>query len=850
ADNSLPEYDSFCFEIEPDQERLINLMKNDISDYSSRDPLLEEADLFLASDNSIPPSIEDVADDSEGDICFLEELLINDSILSHESSNSNFEDNPSILRPPSEPPNAETDTREKIPVVMNDKDKFDEDYYFFMIDKVFYFLSVESEDTIFDPAFPCRASEDKRDYDVPVFTIDVCDNHSEIFSDSKIDDDILVYDNDFEDTEYVEASLSDPEIVNVEEENVVQQEEEEFDLEDISHIQVVLLREKLLSIIRLISNIESLNDNSTPDRVLNSFKSDNSLSDNFSPEFKTFCDYTKETRSGNTTTHAHDSLPEYDSFCFEIKPDQERLINVLKNDISDDSSNDPLLEEVNLFLASDNLIPSGIKNFGDDSEGDIRFLEELLIDDSIPFPINEESDFNDPSVPRPPPEPPDAELNSREENTIDELECLDPRDEIDIRIFLQCLICSKLFLLFLSTESEDTIFDPGESDSEEIENFLNDNSIPIGVENFVFDQEEDILFLEELLNEDPPPMNPNQAKSFIEEPEHSFSMGYEHFNTTLVTELDKVAESSIKNLVSIPHECEVTSDNEIESNEPVKDDSLVFTNSLFNDSNDFTSNDNESIHDVPIEESKVHSNPLFDNNEINSDELESHIKSNFVESLSNHDALIDSTQSFDHLDEFSGPLIPIHIAEEERIRREHAEYISHMDMLFTINPRPRPTANANTIVESFPPSLIPVQDNDSQREEIEIVTNTNELLPPGFENDDSEEEVGVVDDLRVDNSISNSKNKLSDNEVSYFDNPSVPRPPPEPPDANFNFETDLGEEISVVMNDSDKLECLDPRDEFDNDDYFSFMFLIYAKVFSFLLSAESEDTIFDHGISV
>nr|GEY64530.1 hypothetical protein [Tanacetum cinerariifolium] len=79
---------------------------------------LEEADLFLASDNSIPPGIEDVADDTEGDIRFLEELLINDSILSHESSDSNFEDNPSIPRPPPERPDAKNDAKEEIPVVV------------------------------------------------------------------------------------------------------------------------------------------------------------------------------------------------------------------------------------------------------------------------------------------------------------------------------------------------------------------------------------------------------------------------------------------------------------------------------------------------------------------------------------------------------------------------------------------------------------------------------------------------------------------------------------------------------------------------------------------------------------
>nr|GEW73821.1 hypothetical protein [Tanacetum cinerariifolium] len=153
---------------------------------------------------------------------------------------------------------------------------------------------------------------------------------------------------------------------SIEEENVVYHDEEEVDLEDISQIQYVILREKLLSINRLIANIESLNDNPTPDYMLNSFvsiptfkKSNNSLSDNFSPEFETFYDHTEETRSGNTTTHADDSLLEYDSFCFKIEPDQERLINVVKNDISNNSSNDPLLEEADLFLAFDNSIPPG-----------------------------------------------------------------------------------------------------------------------------------------------------------------------------------------------------------------------------------------------------------------------------------------------------------------------------------------------------------------------------------------------------------------------------------------------------------------------------------------------------------
>nr|GFB48555.1 hypothetical protein [Tanacetum cinerariifolium] len=278
-------------------------------------------------------------------------------------------------------------------------------------------------------------SEDKRECDELV-----CDNHSDTFSDSKIDDDILVYDDDFKDIEYVDASIPDPAIGSVEEENVVQREEEEVDLEDISQIQDVVLREKLFSITRLISNIESLNDNSTPDRVLNSFESDNSLLDNFSPEFETFYDHSEETRSGNTI-HSNYSLPEYDSFCFEIDPDHERLINLMKNDIPNDSSNDPLLEEADLFLFNDS-IPPGIENIADDPEGDVRFLEELLIDDSILSHELSDDNFEDnPSISRPPPEPPDVESffdlkpDVTAEEILDKLnedKCFDPGREINV----------------------------------------------------------------------------------------------------------------------------------------------------------------------------------------------------------------------------------------------------------------------------------------------------------------------------------------------------------------------------------------------------------------------------------
>nr|GEY40662.1 hypothetical protein [Tanacetum cinerariifolium] len=60
-----------------------------------------------------------------------------------------------------------------------------------------------------------------------------------------------------------------------------------------------------------------------------------------------------------------------------------------------------------------------------------------------------------------------------------------------------------------------TPFEESDFFLEEIEDFLNDDSIPTGIENSVYDPDGDILFLEKLLNEDPfqlPPMDLKLAK--------------------------------------------------------------------------------------------------------------------------------------------------------------------------------------------------------------------------------------------------------------------------------------------------------------------------------------------------
>nr|GEX23724.1 hypothetical protein [Tanacetum cinerariifolium] len=333
------------------------------------------------------------------------------------------------------------------------------------------------------------------------------------------------------------------------------------------------------------------------------------------------------------------------------------------------------------------------------------------------------------------------------------------------------------------------------------------------------------------------------------EPEYSLSMRYEHLSTIPKTESDEVIRSSVKNLVQIPSEYEVTSNNESECDVPIKDESSpVFTNflnSLFNCNDDFTSSDDEllSNEDVSMENFKIYSNPLFDDEEINSNKIDPHYfsaESDLIESLSNRDTLFDSSPKFDYLEDFSGELIPTSIINEERIKREDKEYISLMEKLLTINSFPHSLENfhANMIIETLPTSPIPVEDSDSLREEINIFTGMDDFMPPGIESDDydSEGDIHFLEELLSDDAISLPENESSN--FDHYNDPSFPRPPPEPPDVEvfFDFEPKSGELISSVMNNIDELnekECFDPGGceivvfaNVKDDDYYPFIFVI------------------------
>ncbi|GJS59986.1 hypothetical protein Tco_0654770 [Tanacetum coccineum] len=126
---------------------------------------------------------------------------------------------------------------------------------------------------------------------------------------------------------------------------------------------------------------------------------------------------------------------------------------------------EPFMEEIDIFLASDDSTPPGVES-DYDSEGDILLLEELLNDDLVPLAEYNHFTF-------------DVEPDTSVKNDFDELnedECFDPGggenvvflnvEEDDsftftIRTFLPFVTYPEVSPLLSSTKNEDTIFDPG-----------------------------------------------------------------------------------------------------------------------------------------------------------------------------------------------------------------------------------------------------------------------------------------------------------------------------------------------------------------------------------------------------
>ncbi|GJR32072.1 hypothetical protein Tco_1108304, partial [Tanacetum coccineum] len=188
-----------------------------------------------------------------------------------------------------------------------------------------------------------------------------------------------------------------------------------------------------------------------------------------------------------------------------------------------------------------------------------------------------------------------------------------------------------------------------------------------------------------------------------EEPEDSLIMGDEHLDTIPEKESDELIKSSVENLVPIPSESGDFSDNESECDMPVCDHFTTFPNPPFDSNDDFTSSDDESHsdEDVPVENFKIYSNPLFDDEEIIFTKIDPHsfnAESNLIESLLNRDTLIDFLPKIDFLlEEFSGELTHINLTPPgiEKADFDLEEEICLVKNLLYDNSSPRPPEELN-----------------------------------------------------------------------------------------------------------------------------------------------------------
>ncbi|GKD67987.1 reverse transcriptase domain-containing protein [Tanacetum coccineum] len=184
------------------------------------------------------------------------------------------------------------------------------------------------------------------------------------------------------------------------------------------------------------------------------------------------------------------------------------------------------------------------------------------------------------------------------------------------------------------------------------------------------DDEENTIPLNEIISQIPQSIAITPVLPTME-PKDSLIMGDENLSTIPEMETDKFIQSSVEEIIPILSESDDTSDNNRGYDLPFCDNSVTFSNPLFDFNDDFTSSDEESFPEEDVHFT-IYSNPLFefDDNYISSDvnplfnEILEDIKSedssvsNFDESvllntpLSNEDECFDPRGDIDEIDAF------------------------------------------------------------------------------------------------------------------------------------------------------------------------------------------------------
>ncbi|GKA86672.1 reverse transcriptase domain-containing protein, partial [Tanacetum coccineum] len=221
---------------------------------------------------------------------------------------------------------------------------------------------------------------------------------------------------------------------------------------------------------------------------------------------------------------------------------------------------------------------------------------------------------------------------------------------------------------------------------------------------------------------------------------------------------------------------------------PVNDDSIlknfqVYSNPLFEFDDNFTSSNENPLFNEKEEDVENKNSNVADSNEpegyydsegdviflenLLSDDTTHNLAPEVIfdhepkQNESIHNTSITFSPRNDPLHhEFAGELLTL----PSRIDKNHVDYLVLWTIACEISTSRSPEnvhANSSSIIES----RIPVEDSDPVQEEIDIFLVLGDLIPPGVENDDSEDE---------DNSTF-----LPKNESSILE-PSSPHPPPEP----------------------------------------------------------------------
>ncbi|GJZ57471.1 hypothetical protein Tco_0612965 [Tanacetum coccineum] len=251
-----------------------------------------------------------------------------------------------------------------------------------------------------------------------------------------------------------------------------------------------------------------------------------------------------------------------------------------------------------------------------------------------------------------------------------------------------------------------------------------------------------------------------------------------------------------------------------------------------NENSNVLDSDEPILLNTPLSDKVESSDPEDDIDEINAF-LTMEVSSNFKKGYFDSEGdviFLENLLSDDTTHNLAPEVIPDHesITFSPRSDPLHHEFAGE---LLTLPSRIENVhANPSSIIESLPTSLIPVKDNDPVQEEIDIFLIPDDLIPPGVENDDSEDE---------DNELPN---------LDHQDNPSSPLPPLDvclnfkPATAMRNKDFNLGE-IVLSLNVEDV-------------NSFTFFIWTFLPFFNYpedspvIPSLRSEDLVFDPVISI